>query len=81
MMAPADRNLRCPVCGMATVPGLTCACPPVRTPLALAHLLEDALREQRRQDDDDRTERGGERDPEPRDEYGFNAEERSDADD
>jgi hypothetical protein len=33
--------------------------------MALAHLLEDALREQRRQDDDDRTERGGERDESP----------------
>ena len=32
-------TLTCPECGCATVPGLTCPCPPVRTPAALAALL------------------------------------------
>lgn len=60
-------TLTCPECGCATVPGLTCPCPPVRSPEALAELLERRSEERREAERltnlieaEDREERGGE---------------------
>lgn len=65
----ADCSLHCPRCGARVVHGLDCGCEPVTGPMHLAEMLDDV--EAMMRADEDRTEAGGERDPEPRDIYGF----------